>query len=201
MKLYLFNSPLRSTRANASFSHIGTWDLRGLCKGCHRSLSQLMPPLQIEWDPGFNSKGSFAWCGYTCIVHKDVAAQLEQLGLEFSFEDVLEFEAKSRIKHLPQISTLSEYRWLRPVEKLSLNEELSRIKVVQTCPACGLTHYEFKRFGLFLDAADWGGSKVFQFEQHGNSGAIYMSEEGADLLRSSTFTNFELYEAGYILEA
>lgn len=127
--------------------------------------------------------------------------QLKQLGLEFSFEDVLEIEAKSRSKPLTQISTLSEYRWLRPVEKLSLNEELSRIKVVQTCPACGLTHYEFKRFGLFLDAAEWGGSKVFQFEQHGNSGAIYMSEEGADLLRSSTFTNFELYEAGYILEA
>lgn len=201
MKLYLFSSPVRSTRANASFSHVGTWDVKGLCKECNRSLDQLIAPLQIEWDPGFDSNGSFAWCGYKCIAQKNVAAQLKQLGLEFSCEDVLECKAKARTKPASEISTPSEYRWLRPVERLLLNEELSRIKVIQTCPVCRVTYYEFKRFGLFLDAADWGGRKVFQFEQHRKSEAIYMSEEGADLLRSSTFTNFELYEAGYILEA
>lgn len=176
--------------------------MRGLCKGCHRSLDQLTPPLQIEWDPGFDSRSDFAWEGgaYTCIAHKDVAAELKKLGFEFSFEGCVESEAKSRRKPNPQISRISEYLWLRPLERLSLNEELSGIKAVQSCITCGITYYEFKRFGLFLNAADWGGRKVFQFEQHGKSEAIFMSEEGADLLRSSDFTNFELYDAGHILD-
>ena len=154
MKLFLFYSPSVSTRRSASFSGIGTWEVRGLCKGCHRSLSQLIPPLQIEWDPGFDSRSDFAWGGYECIARKEVACTLKQLGFEFSFEDVVETEAKSRRKPVPQVSTHSEYRWLRPLERLSLNEELSGIKVVQSCSACGITYYEFKRFGLFLDAAD-----------------------------------------------
>src|SRR5689334_9597007 len=84
MKFYLLDDPAKPALF-ASFSHVGTWSKGKMCKGCGISTEKLVEPLQIEWEPGTQTIGSFSWCGYHCVVTDEVRGFFEGVTADCTF--------------------------------------------------------------------------------------------------------------------
>ena len=87
MKIYSITDP--KDYSYARFSHVGTWTKGSLCPECHMPSSQLVPPLQIEWESGSDVIGNFSWCSYHCVVTEDVLNLLGKYTASCKFAEVI----------------------------------------------------------------------------------------------------------------
>ena len=186
----------------AQFAHVGTWSDGELCSGCGGSSEKLIPPLQIEWEPGTENIGDFAWCYSTCCVVSDAARHfLEQSQFECSFEpvEVLKPTEKTRVKRVPYPYTGPKLHWLRPKIQVPLIENLSGVSVKRKCPKCGITRYDVKEKHYFFRKKELGQTKMFWIQQFG-SNAMYLSEAATALLESQKFTGYKLVLVGEVVD-
>lgn len=199
MKFYLLDDPAKPGEF-AQFTHVGTWSKGVLCESCGVTTEKLVEPLQIEWDKGSEHIGSFAWCGYHCVVTNEVRSFCERENIECTFGrvEILPPKGTSRIARVSYPYHGPPLNWLIPVQRLSLNESLSGINIIGECSMCGFRKYNFRRDGLIIDRHSWGGTLMFMIEQFGRSGATFVTETVVNGLRRNGFTNFYPRMAGSI---
>ena len=200
MRFYSLLDP-RLLTEYAEFSHVGTWSEGELCPQCERPTSRLTEPLQIEWEPDFDRIGDVSWCGYTAVVTAEVAAKLKEHGFEVAFGKVQVMPPTTPKRRRKMVSYPYEgpaLRWLRPKERIQLDTERSDVPLVIDCPLCKQKDYKFKRRGLVILSAHWGGQKLFKIQQLEPSAIMFVSEEGRSLLEDMALTNIVFEEAGEI---
>lgn len=186
----------------AQFAHVGTWTDGELCSVCGVTSEKLIPPLQIEWEPGTENIGDFAWCYSTCcVVNDSVRRFLEQSKFECSFApvEVLKPTEKTRVKRVHYPYTGPKLHWVRCTNPVPLLEKQSGVSIKTKCSKCGRLRYDVKGEHFVIQKKDWKQSKMFGIQQFGLR-AIYLSEEAATLLESQNFTGYKLVPAGEIVD-
>ena len=204
MKIYFLDDPATPGRY-AQFSHVGTWSHGYVCKSCGHGTSILLEPIQVEWDFGTDRIGSFAWCGYTCIVLDQVLQFLinNKFECRFGRVEVMPPEKPTKrykgIKRVSHPYTGPNLHWLIPTAQVKLNEERSGVKLESDCQACGQKHYTFRRTGIIIDSKNWNGQKMFLVDQFKKSGITFITESALELLNQQEFTNWKPLLAGEIV--
>lgn len=184
----------------AQYAHVGTWSDGRLCPDCGITSERLIPPLQIEWEPGTENIGDFAWCGFTCVVKATVRNYLSEFEFECSYAsvEIKEPSERTRAKRVPFPYTGPKLYWLRPNFRVPLNESASGVYLKRECKTCGVKQYNFKQVGLIVSKQLLGGKKIFQIRQF-RSSAIFLTEDAIHLLNQKGFSGYKLIEAGEII--
>jgi hypothetical protein len=183
------------------FSHVGTWsDGATTCKVCGKHNQVLIEPLQIEWEDGSVNIGDFSWCSYTAIVLDPVKKWLldNRFEARFGRVEVKKPTGKARMPRVAFPYKGPNLNWMIPSAAVRLDEERSGIEKISDCPACGQKRTKFTRERIYISRRDWNGQKLFRIEQNGKSSAMFVSEEAANLLRQTGFSNYVLVPAGEI---
>jgi len=200
MRVFLFEGTKEYTRY-ARFSHLGTWTPGILCKACGQSTQRLTEPLLVEWEPDSESIADFSWCSYVALITQEVAGKLLDEGFEIalgSVEFVKPAQIRSRKPRVAYPYSGPELFWMMPTERVRVDEERSNIRMDIDCKECGQKRYTFRRDGLVIDRKNWNSPKIFQIAQYTRSRAMFVNEEGRDIISRLGFTNVRFSEAGII---
>lgn len=66
------------------------------------------------------------------------------------------------------------------------------------CKSCGQKRYTLRREGFAIDSKNWNSPKIFRVAQYTRSRAMFVSEQGRDIILRHGFTNVRFSEAGII---
>lgn len=204
MKLYFLESPKADGARNdyATFSHLGTWTDGGLCEGCGRSLSLLTEPLMVEWDPGSSNIGDFSYRGYSVLAGPAAIQVLvsNEFELDYRVAEVVPPESTSRRRAIvPYPYVGPKLVWIYPRATIPLDPAASSAVLLGACEVCRHFKWQFLRSGIVINSSDWNGERTFRISQFVPSGAIVITQEGADLLSSAQLSNLGLHEVGKII--
>jgi hypothetical protein len=161
-------------------------------------------PLIIEWEPGTEKIGDFSWGGYDFIVTNRARLVLKRNHFECGFGRVKVRRPTSFLKSTrPRVAF--PYRgpklyWVRPTERVHIDIKASHIELEPDCPcsACGLQEYKFRRDRLVIRKNEWGGRRIFQIAEFGQSDATFIPESSLEILEQAGLTNFSTRLAGEI---
>ena len=202
MKIYLIEQA-GSYEDFAQFGVVGTWSENGWCEECGYATKAIVPPLQIEWEPGSTDIGDFAWDGgYTCVVQSRVRQFLREKGFKCRCAAVEHMPLSERVRKRDVRVTLPytgpKLYWLDAIDKIVLDEKRSRVKTESVCSLCGRTEKTFKCDGIVIDADSWRPCHIFRIVQNEPSAATFVTDEGRQLLLAQDFSNLDFREAGRI---
>ena len=199
MKIYLLQDP-GLYDMYARFSHVGTWSDGGFCSACGEATSNLIEPLQIEWDPGSDRIGDFSWCGYVAAVTDNVKSSLSSHGFDCEYRktEVMKPQNIEKYNTVDYPYKGPALNWVLPKSSLMLNEKMSRVDLSSDCGECGQKLYTFRREGIVIDSSQWNGEKIFSIVQFDKTFAIFSTEEGLQEILYFNFTNLGYSECGYI---
>lgn len=194
MKFFLLIDPdavsnLLDPPSARHFRLTGTWARTGKsCPAC--SLSEIVPPWQIEWERG-SQKADFFWnsVGYTCLIRVPGFQSMRSAGFAVTSIPVVQ---KKRGVVLP----VENHVGFSPVNDLDLNSEASGLRLNKYCPNCGKKHYIFKRDGLQLMDSYKSDFDIFSIRQIPFSPMTYLSERGIHRLLSLGLRNWGYSLAG-----
>ncbi len=153
MRVWRFSDPDDDVFARASLR--GTWSKAGaVCPDCTASTVQRVQPLIIEWEPGSDTIGDFAWPGFDSeLAISDRALRvLREVGVagfdpgpvEMIQKPKFEAPVSPRTSHRrrvrlpyagPRLHDLWVTAWANP------DRNRSSVSVVSTCQACGRVEY------------------------------------------------------------
>lgn len=200
MRIFLFEGMKAYTRY-ARFSHLGTWTPGILCKSCGQSTQKLTEPLLAEWEPDSDFIADFSWCSYVALITQEVAEKLLDAGFEIALGSVDFVKPSQKRARKPRVAypySGPPLFWMMPTERVSVDEEGSNIRLDIDCKECGQKRYTFRREGLAIDSKNWNSPKIFRVAQYTRSRAMFVSEQGRDIILRHGFTNVRFSEAGII---
>lgn len=215
MRVFRFQNPLDTRFAQAG--RLGTWypePASKVCPECGASRQRRVPPLVIEWLPGSDVIGDFAWPGGEVVVRQRVREVFEKSFYGFGLRAV---EVRESINVEPPMYEL----WA--TTQVPADSERSAIYLSKVCSTCGIEFYEVA--GTEVRKRQWDTTKKQLVEVHTpleEGKGIYVRREdlqGADsfhlrefpqwifctepvkaLVEAEQFTNVSFLEMGVVVE-
>lgn len=212
VKLYHFRNPQNFVFAQAGSR--GTWFPTGvkICPECNSSRQKRVSPLILEWEPGSDVVGDFAYLsGDEVVVTQKVKDALEKRFREVKFGAVKFWQEKKL--HRPQkITRRSKPRiWLPydgptlwnviPTKWCHLDYEKSKVSILKECATCGKTiyvHPSWPERHLVIDTTTWNGEDIFHVYEY--SGGIFCTQRAKEYVEMAGFTNVAFLEDGEIFD-
>jgi predicted nucleic-acid-binding Zn-ribbon protein len=201
MNIYLLDD-LSKPSIHPIFAHVGTWSKgASTCKTCGNHNQVLIEPLLIEWFDGSLNIGDFSWCGYTAVVQDRVKDWMQDNQFEVSFGRAEVVRPTLKKGKMPRVAfpyNGPNLHWLIATERVRLDERKSGIEPIPDCPVCGQKRTKFVRKGIVIPKENWHGQKIFDIDQNGKSGAMFITEEALGLMAEQEFNNYITIPAGKI---
>lgn len=192
----------------------GTWypdPGPGLCRECRTSQQRRVPPLILEWEPGSDVIGDFAWLGADdeVVVTQRVRIALEGRFRGFEFRSI-EFWQDPKLKRPERITRRTKPRVWLPYEGpplwdvwvtawCHLDLERSGEILEKECSTCGKKIYKgppFEERYLVVDPTSWDGSDIFHVHEYPRW--IFCTEQVKEFIKQTGFTNVSFLEDGEI---
>lgn len=192
-----------TSRDFAQVAVVGTWSEGKLCPVCTGTTERLIPPLQVEWEPGSDCIGDFVWDGgFTCCVQDTVRDFLVKSKFECDFGAVVSVpNSTSQNSRMPGVElpySGPALTWLQARNVIPLNEKRSHVKREPDCVGCGRIKTTFKSDGITVDDCDWHGEKIFRIAQNEPSDATFVTEAAKREIEEADFRNVSFKPAGVI---
>jgi hypothetical protein len=199
------------------------WKWGDVCPNCNTSVEELIEPLQMRWLEGSTLLGDVAGSGDTTnhlLAQQNMIDFFNQHDYFVTYHDV-EFlvnppvssrSRKLRYPIAPTHYTYSKLMNIRAKYGVHFNLEKTGVKYEFMCTLCGYKRYDpthdldFDKKMIVIDEEEWNGLRLFKIFDlilpiGCMSNAVYISEEGRDLLLKQGFTNMRFREVGRIEKA
>jgi hypothetical protein len=191
----------------------GTWYPSGakVCPECGHSRQRRVPPLILEWEPGSDVIGDFAWLGADdeVVVTQHVRIALEGRFRGFELRSI-EFWQDPKLKRPQRITRRTKPRIWLPYEGpplwdlwvtawCHLNLDRSSETLEKECSTCGEKFYKgppFEERHLVVDPTSWDGSDIFHIYEYPRW--IFCVERVKEFIEQASFTNVSFLEDGEI---
>lgn len=186
----------------ARFGTLGTWEpdpSPGLCIGCGMSRQKRVPPQIIEWLPGSDIVGDFAWrsVSFELVAKFEIAKELKRKFSGFEIHKITMHQepsinppqnpkrAKKKRIFLPYTGPEICELWI--TSWVNLNVELSNLELEKKCKICSYNFYKPQKEGVVIDRNSWDGSDFFR--PHQFSGLILCTERVKEFIERENYSN------------
>jgi hypothetical protein len=191
----------------------GTWHPPNteVCPECGSSPQQRVPPLILEWEPGSEVVGDFAWLGADdeVVVSQRVGEALSERFRGFELK-AIEFWQDPKLRRPQRNTKRTKPRIWLPYEGpplwdlwvtawCHLDIQRSGMSLEKVCSTCGEHIYKaptFERRHLIVDPTSWDGSDIFHIYEYPRW--IFCVERVKEFVEQAGFTNVGFLEDGEI---